>query len=143
MNLTNEGIKNIAEELEMGMKVYVNKKNMEIKTFLNFERMEFIDDEMWEEDINEIEENYDSYIKFENMDSRESYRVMEDFVETVEDNELRKKLELGLSLSRPFRNFKDIIDSGGEYRDKWFEFKNSKYIDFVKEQLEDYNKLND
>jgi len=73
------------------------------------------------------------------MDSRESFQVMEEFVKTVDDEELRKKLELGLSLSKPFRNFKDIIDDENEYRKNWFAIKSAKYIEFVKEQLENYN----
>ncbi len=64
---------------------------------------------------------------------------MEDFVKIVKDEKLRGKLELGLSLSKPFRNFKDIIDDDVEYREKWFAFKSAKYIDNVKEQLDNYN----
>ena len=97
--------------------------------------MSYVDEELWEEDINEIEENFDKYVVFEKMDSGESYRVMSDFVDTIEDDELRKKLELGLTLRKPFRNFKDIIDNEVEYREKWFAFKNARYIEFVKEQL--------
>ncbi len=65
---------------------------------------------------------------------------MEDFIETVEDKRLREKLELGLSLSKPFRNFKDIIDDENEYRKRWFEFRDVRNIEFVKEQIERYNK---
>jgi hypothetical protein len=64
---------------------------------------------------------------------------MEEFVETVKDEELRKKLELGLSLSKPYRNFKDIIDGENEYRKRWFEFKNAMYVAFVKKHLGRYN----
>lgn len=73
------------------------------------------------------------------MDSRESFTVMAEFVDTVEDEKLREKLDLGLSLSRPFRNFKDIIDGEPKYRKKWFEFKSARYIEYVKEQLDRYN----
>ena len=76
---------------------------------------------------------------FEKMDSRESYRVMENFVDLVEDTELKNKLDLGLSLSKPFRNFKDIIDSESEYREKWFQFKKQKYIEYVIEQIDFHN----
>jgi len=141
MELTEEAIKSIAEDLDIGMKVYVNIDTNEIKTIIDLDKQ--LDDniEAWEEDINEIEENSDKYLQFEKMDSRESFQVMEDFAETVKDEELRKKLELGLSLSKPFRNFKDIIDNEVEYREKWFAFKDAKYIEFVKEQLENYNKV--
>lgn len=140
MKLTDEQIKSIAEDLDIGMKVYIHLETNEIKTIIDLDQHYDADTEAWEEDINEIEENFDKYIQFEKMDSRESFQVMEDFVETIKDDELRNKLELGLSLSKPFRNFKDIIDDEDEYRKRWFEFKNEKNIEFVKEQLERYNK---
>ena len=139
MKLTDEQIKSIAEDLECGMKVYVHKETNEIKSIINLDENIYADEEVWKADIKEIEENYDKYVEFEKMDSRESFQVMEEFVETVKDEELRKKLELGLSLSKPFRNFKDIIDDEEEYREKWFAFKSGKYIDYVKERLDNYN----
>jgi len=139
MKLTDEEIKFIAEELEIGMKVYLHKETKEIKSVINLEENIYADEELWKDSINEIEENYDKYVEFEKMDSREAFRVMEEFVETVDDEELKKKLELGLWLSKPFRNFKDIIDDEGEYRKKWFAFKSAKYVEYVKEQLANYN----
>ncbi len=139
MELTEEQIKEIAEELESGMKVYVNIVTKEIKSLIDFDNNIYGDEEPWEEDIKEIEENYDEYLEFEKMDSSESYQVMEDFTEIVEDEDLKKKLELGLNLSKPFRNFKDIIDDENEYRKKWFTYKSTRYIEYVKEQLEMYN----
>lgn len=139
MELTDEKIKYIAEELEVGFSVYLNIETKEIKSILAFDDSGLADMESWEEDIKEIEKNYDKYLQFEKMDSRESFQVMEDFVETVEDEKLRNKLDLGLSLSKPFRNFKDIIDNENEYRKKWFVFKSTGYVESVKKQLERYN----
>ncbi|MDP3829932.1 MAG: UPF0158 family protein [Ignavibacteriaceae bacterium] len=137
--LTEEQIKSIAEELEAGFKVYLNIETMQTKSILDFDNNYDADTEPWEEDIKEIEENYDKYLEFDKMDSRESFQVMEEFIVTVDDEELRKKLELGLSKSKPFRNFKNIIDDENEYRKNWFAFRSAKYIEFVKEQLERYN----
>ena len=134
MELTKEQIKSIADDLDCGMNVYVHKETKEIKTIIDFDSHLDVDME-WEEDINDIEENFDMYFQFERMDSRKSFQIMEDFTENIEDMELKKKLELGLRLLKPFRNFKDIIDDENEYRDKWFEFKNDKYIEFVKDHL--------
>ena len=139
MELTEEQIEKIADELQTGMKVYVNIETTEIKSIIDFDSYIDAEEESWEEDIKEIEKNYDKYLEFEKMDSSESYRVMEDFTEMVEDEELRKRLELGLSLSKPFRNFKDIIDYEDENRKKWFAYKNARYIEYVKELLEMYN----
>ena len=65
---------------------------------------------------------------------------MEDFLETVRENDLKDKLESSLSGSKPFRNFKNIIDDEDYYRQQWFNFKNARNIEFVKEQLERHNK---
>ena len=105
--------------METGFKVYLNIETKEIKSIIDFENNVYADTEQWDEDLKEIEENYDKYLEFEKMDSRESFQVMEDFVVTVKNEELKKKLELGLTLSKPFRNFKDIIDDENENRMKW------------------------
>lgn len=139
MKLTEEQIKSISEELDAGFKVYLNLETKEIKSIIDFDNNYDADTEPWEEDIKEIEENFDKYLQFEKMDSRESFQVMKEFVVTVKDEELRKKLELGLILSKPFRNFKDIIDGEVEYREKWFAFRNAKSIEFVKLQLKIHN----
>jgi uncharacterized radical SAM superfamily Fe-S cluster-containing enzyme len=139
INLTEEQIKSIAEDLDLGMKVYVHIETDEIKTIIDIDQHYDADMEAWEEAIKEVEENYDKYFQFEKMDSKESFQMMEDFVETVKDLELRNKLELGLSLSKPFRNFKDIIDDEDEYRKKWFAFRDAKNIEFVKLQLKIHN----
>ena len=139
MNLTRNQIENIAEELESGMKVYLNIETMEIKTILDWDDNYLSSEDEWDDDLKEIENNFDKYIMFEKMDSRESFRVMENFVDLVEDTELKNKLDLGLSLSKPFRNFKDIIDSESEYREKWFQFKKQKYIEYVIEQIDFHN----
>ena len=137
--LTDEQIKEIASELDLGMNVYVNKATKEIKSIIDFDQQIFADKELWEDDINEIESNFDSYLQFEPMNSNEGFRLMQEFVETIDDNEIKSKLELGLSLSKPFRNFKDILENYNEYRVKWFSFKETKYIEYVKEQLDNYN----
>ena len=139
MKLTEEQIKSIAEDLEAGYKVYLNIETKETKSVIDTDNNFYSETEPWKEDIKEIERNYDKYLEFDKMDSRESFRVMEEFVDSVEDENLRKKLELGLSLSKPFRNFKDIIDNENEYRNEWFLFKDARYIEFVKEQLDSYN----
>lgn len=135
MELTDKQIEEIAEELECGMLVYVHKETKEIKTIIDFDSHWDVDEELWEDDINEIDENIDMYFQFSPMDSKESFQIMEKFTISVEDKRLKDKLELGLKLSKPFRNFKDIIDDENEYRDKWFEYKSKKYVEFVKENL--------
>lgn len=144
MELTQEQIKSIAEELQMGMIVYANIETKEIKPLPDFNNNIYAEEEMWEADIKEIEENIDEYLVFENMSTGESFRIMEEFAETVKDRTLQNRLFNSLSRPKPFRHFNDIIDNSGKNRDEWFAFKNSKYTEFVKDQLDRYNnKLSD
>lgn len=138
IELTDEEIKVIAEDLDLGMKVYLHKETKEIKSVIDFEANIYADESEWEEQMKEIENDIDNFIFIERMSSGETYDVMKDFIETVKDKELKNNLDLGISLSNPFRNFRDIIDRSEEYREKWFEFKNQKYIEHVNAQLRHY-----
>lgn len=46
-----------------------------------------------------------------------------------------------LNRSKPFSNFKWIIDNSGDYRQKWFDFKNQKYIEWVEEKISELNSM--
>ena len=140
IEITDEQLQSIAENLDRGMKVYFNTETHEIKSMVDFENNIYAEEEEWEEDFKEIEEDIDNFLLFEKMSSGESYRMMEEFVETVKDKELKKNLELGLSLSNPFQNFRDIIDGHQDYREKWFEFKDQKYVDYINAKLEYYKR---
>ena len=138
IELTDEQFKSIAENLDRGMKVYFNTETQEIKSLVDFENNIYAEEDEWEDDLKEIEEDVDNFLLFEKMSSGETYRIMEKFVETIKDKELRKNLELGLSLSSPFQNFRDIIEGNKDYKEKWIEFKYEKYVDYIKEKLEYY-----
>lgn len=143
MKLTEEQIKDIAEELDCGMRCFYNLKTGEIKTILNFDNWLGADEEPWEDEIKEIEENWMDLFEFEEMDSRESFSVMADFAESIENAQLREKLINALNRPKPYRNFKWVIDNSGEYRQQWFDYKKSRYIEWVKDQIELYNNRQD
>lgn len=139
--ISKEKIKKIAEDLDCGMKCYYNKKTKEITTILDFESHLGADEEPWEEVLNEIDEHWDDLVKFERMESRESFRIMADFAEEVDDSALREKLIDALNRPKPFGNFKWIIDNSEDYRQNWFDFKNQKYIEWVEARIIDLNSM--
>lgn len=140
IKLTDEQIKEIAEWLDVGMKCYYNKQTGEIKNILNFDNWMGADEELWEEDINEIEENWENYIEFDAMTSDYSFRVMADFIDTVDNSKLQQRLVDALNRRKPFQNFKWISDNSGKYRQQWFDYKNIRYIEWVADQLEAINR---
>jgi hypothetical protein len=135
MKLTNKQIEEIADNLDSGMKCFYNLKTREIKTIINFDSWIGADEEPWEEDIKEIEENWDNYVEFDGMSAHESFRIMANFAESVDNDSLQERLVNALNRSKPFRNFKWQIDNSGDYRQQWFNFKKARYIDWVKDQI--------
>jgi hypothetical protein len=69
------------------------------------------------------------------MDSNQSFRVMERFVDRVDSEKFREKLINALNRRKPFRNFKYQIDDS-DYRQDWFDFKLQQNMEWVKEQIE-------
>ena len=135
-----EMIKEIAEQLAMGMICFYHKQTGELEYFPDeLKGQAGFDKELWEETMNKVDENYADYIRFEAMDSHESFRSMEDFVDDIADGRIKQRFEDAISYKKPFQNFKQLLHDYPDLREQWFAFKNQRYIDYVKEQLEAYN----
>ncbi len=122
--LTNEQIKEIADMLDSGFRCVVHKETRE---FISIPEDYEEDSELyesWEEDINKWENDWANYIEIEGLDSNDSYKIMLEFAEELDDsNPLKNKLLMALEMNKPFRRFKDLLDYEDEYRQKWFRFK--------------------
>jgi len=77
--------------------------------------------EDYEEDSERVENG--NYAWIEPMDSRDSYRHMEEFVELLPGGETRSVLGQALALPKPFRRFKDALEAFPEERQAWLDFK--------------------
>jgi hypothetical protein len=141
INLTKDQIREIAEELDCGMRCYINKETGEIKTILNFESWQTDNREPWKDVLNELDENWDKYVEIERMESHESFELMADFAENVDSRELRDSLINALNKKHPFQNFKWVVDNSGPYRQKWFDFKNQRLIEWVEKKIKEINLL--
>jgi len=136
IKLTKDQIKEIAEELDCGMKCYINKETGIIKSVPDFDSWQTGDTELWEDILNELDENWGNYLEIERMESHESFDIMVEFAEDVDSRELHDTLNNVLNRKQPFSNFKWVIDNSGPYRQKWFDFKTQSLKDWVIAQLD-------
>jgi hypothetical protein len=133
-------VKEIESELDCGMKVFVHKITYEIVSLPDFENEYFDSDDLWEEQKQELETNSKNYFEIEKWDTTFSFDLMSSFAENIVENEfLKEKLLNILKKSKPFRNFKNLIDNEEEYREKWFEYKNGQQFIYVEKILADHN----
>jgi hypothetical protein len=135
IQLTKEQINEIADNLIFGFRCFVNIKTGEIKEMYNPDNFMVGDLEPWEEDLKDLEENWGDYLEIDGMSSDDSFKVMADFAEEVDNPFVRERLINALNRLKPFRNFKREIDDSGKYRDRWFEFKHQRYVEWVKNQI--------
>jgi len=143
IKLTKKQIIDIAGDIEIGFNCYYHKRTGEILKTLNTDRNLFYEDDLSNDVCNEIEENWGDYIMFTDMTTQDSFNLMIDFTDIVDDQIFKSKLLNILEKSKPFKNFKRFIDNSGEYRQIWFDFKSKSYIKLVKDQIYNYNLEND
>lgn len=135
--LTKEQIKEIADMIDSGFICNWNIKSNKL-IFLPSEEMMmgYGDTEPWDEDINEVDNNFDDFRQIEKPNSTESFKIMEGFIDTLPDNtQLKVDLIHALEKRKPFSRFKHEIDYSGDYRQKWFDFKNQWMIEWVEDRV--------
>jgi hypothetical protein len=144
--LTTDQIKEIAEQLDCGFSCFINKhKNEMIFTYGDDDDFLDFDDELKEEDAWAIErkklnDHPDDYFEVEKMESWDSFRLMENFAGSVDSLQLKNDLIYALGQKKPFSRFKNVVDNSGEYRQFWFDFKAETMREWVKEQIDSFNR---
>ncbi len=136
MKLSQKQTDDIAQTLDMGLVCYIHKETGEVKEMQTEESAEIggVEKE-WREEMQVIEKEIDKWVLIEPMMSRDSFRIMSDFVEMeVRNQNLRGRLAEALNRSRPFANFKRIVDNS-DMREDWFAFKQKKYEAWVRHEL--------
>jgi hypothetical protein len=138
MSLDKKTTKEIVSELEIGMVCFLHKQTGVPKYVID-DTDPFAADSLalWQEDLDEINNNRDQYIKIEKMSSRETYQIMLDFTKNIKQISLQEKLFDLLNQRKPFRNFKHIVESDEVLAQSWFDFRHQQYTVWINKQLED------
>jgi hypothetical protein len=134
MKLSAKQIHDIAEELLCGMKVYINRDKPEYVTILDWDGM-YGDTEFWEEEMEKIQKEWSHFVVLEKLESRESFNIMKNFIGEIDDEKMQQDLIRILNRRSPFANFKSKVESS-DYREQWFDFRQLKYEEYVRDQLE-------
>jgi len=139
IKLSKEQIKDIAEELDMGMSCYVHKTTGDATSIPAHVDEDDDNFEPWEDDFKKVEQNPDQYILIETMHSSDSFKIMRKFLGKVADPKLRDKLMIAISQNKPFRRFRDILDYSGDVLQDWYQFKQEEMERYVERHLRDFS----
>lgn len=133
-------ITGIAQELDMGMICFLNTDTLEFEAVWgeSDEEYEIGDvDDLYREVYDKVE-SWEHSIRIEPPEARQSFEMMERFIENcIPPGDARKNcLREAISRRKPFRNFKFLMDNS-PYRQNWFDFKQAQLEQLVLEQLLD------
>ena len=136
IKLTDEQIKEIAEQLDCGFRCFWNKQANALLFVPDTNRFPEMDSEAFDEDLEQLDNNFDDYDEIESMQSSDSFEIMKAFAEQLKhNNKLQQQLIFALDNNKPFSRFKNVIDNSGEYREEWFKFKNEKLKEWVMKKV--------
>ncbi|MDD3321161.1 MAG: UPF0158 family protein [Paludibacter sp.] len=130
-------IKTIVGNIYAGLICYLNTDTLEIEDIPQKFANDY--DEMEKEtgiSVNELELkhfDWENCIEFLPLESRESFRIMEDFTMQLKDTTFKNKLINVLNNRKPFANFNRIIHNS-DFRQEWFDFKTNqlhKHVRFI------------
>ncbi|MBT8493032.1 MAG: UPF0158 family protein [Deltaproteobacteria bacterium] len=71
----------------------------------------------------QVADNIRNYVRVEPASSREQYRWMERFVQSVTDQALRERLIISIDGKGAFRRFKDVLLAYPAERERWFTYR--------------------
>jgi hypothetical protein len=134
-NRITDNVKEIAEQLDCGFRVFIDIKTRQILFVPDDNDYSDFDTEAWAEELEQIENNATDYYEIDKWTSSEAFEIMSEFTDQLTDNNLQSRLLDALGKKKPFREFKFVIDNSGDFRQMWFDFKNKWQQDFVSRQL--------
>ena len=135
-------IKEIAGELDAGMKCFYHIPTGEVKSYPDELRGHAgFEEEFWEDVIEKVESALQEFVAFEALESFESFRMMETFINNIEEVKIQLQFQDAIRVRKPFQQFKYLLYDYPALRQQWFDFKNHYLMEHVEQQLKSYNSL--
>ena len=135
MEIPKEILNDLADNMEASFKCFLHRDTFEVVTYLDPDQYPDMDLKDWKEEITKIKKNRKKFIEIESMTSSESFEIMEEFVDSLENSTAKIRLLTALEGRKPFANFKHQVENSDEYRELWFAFRRQKNIAWIQNQL--------
>lgn len=138
-----ELVHTVAENIDCGLVCFINPETLEVEEipkgmvdgFSDFSLNSELEEDEDEDEQKILHQDWETCITVEPRESNESFKIMEKFVDEVNDKNLKNKLINALNNRKPFANFKNIVESS-DHRKEWFAFKQRQLEILVWEELE-------
>lgn len=116
----------IVDLLDDGFIVYLHRETQQLLDHPDPKRRQGSEDAYLIDEVREqVDKAPEQYIVLEPPDSKEGFEIMAEFIETVQDENLKRRLADALHSKKPFRYFRTAVeetplaDDWYDYRDAW------------------------
>lgn len=133
--LSDAEINEAATAIRRGMEVYVHREHGRMLVADDPERNVRADPEVFEAVMQDVSVDPDAYIHIERMPTPDALKVMADFTDRVRNQELWQALTYALKRPRPFQTFKGELARFPKNYEKWREYRQKRYQEYVQKCL--------
>jgi hypothetical protein len=135
MKPTTEQIKEIFNELDLGLLCYFNVKTGNIVSFPDPDLIDSDEIVFWESQIKLVETDRESYFEFNKPSSKESIWIIKEFAKSLSDQDFTSKIYDILDNRKPFSHFRKFIENS-KFLEDWYDFNYKQQIEYIKEEIE-------
>jgi len=135
----NNAVKDIAGSINAGLVCFLNTNTLQIdelpKELVSSPSLYKMETGISLKDFKPKYTRWKKYITIEPLEPNESFKIMEKFVDQLDNSKIRERLVYALNNRKPFANFKNIIDNS-TFRQDWFDFKDKELQEYVRTMIE-------
>lgn len=132
MKLSENTVREIADWLQCGLECWIHKLRGTMY-FLPSIEDPYFDPSQWEDVLIDVQGHEEEFLVFQTMDSSHTFRIMENFVFSLNESAMRSDLEYALLGRRPFHYFHSRVETSS-LREEWADFKFKAHMEWVKSQ---------
>lgn len=134
--LSDTELNEAATAIRRGMEVYIHREHGRMLIADDPERNVRADPEVFEAIMQDVSQDPDAYVHIERMPAAEALKVMADFTNfKVRNQELWQALSYALKRPRPFQTFKGELNKFPKNYEKWREYRQTRYREYVTKAL--------
>ncbi|MGB3800368.1 MAG: UPF0158 family protein [Lewinella sp.] len=135
--LNDNDINEAATAIRRGMEVYVHREHGRMLVADDPERNVRADPEIFEAVMQDVSTDPDAYIHIERLPAPDAIKIMAAFTDRVRNQELWQALTYALKRPNPFQNFKAELGRFPKNYERWRQFRQEQYTNYVRESLQE------
>jgi hypothetical protein len=136
IQLSEQDLFEAATAIRRGKEVYVNRNHGRMLIADDPERNVRADPEVYEAVMQDVSTDPDAYVHIERMSAAEAIKIMSAFTDRVRNQELWQALTYAIKRPNPFQNFKAELNRFPKNYERWRQFRQQKYTEYVRQTLE-------